>query len=192
MIPRICLPFILSLLLLACATNNNIEVVRSYIDTHNSHDIDKSLVYYHDDAVFELKGVWIKEGKAEMRGLEEFDAEMNSHLAVGDIRQSADTIYCRIVENNDWFTALGITNLVHDPVVFVIRDQKIKHIIGYPDEESGKEIEAAFGRVFEWSQKTGDSTVYELLPQGEFVYSTEAGRKWKALFERMQEYDNIP
>ncbi|MEN8797666.1 MAG: hypothetical protein ABF293_00365, partial [Flavobacteriaceae bacterium] len=162
------------------------KTVKDYISIHNAHDIEGSLKYFNPDAVFELKGVWTKQGLADIGGLEEFDAVMNSHLEIKNIRASADTVYCKIVENNNWFSTLGINDLVHDPVIFVIGDNKIKHIIAYPDQETSQAIEAAIGRIFEWSQKNGDSTIFRLLPNGEFQYSTEAGVQWKALFESMQ------
>jgi hypothetical protein len=192
MIIKKSIPLLLGILLIACNEKKNSELIQSYIDMHNTHDVEKSLGYYHEDAVFELKGVWTKKGLDDIRGLEEFDAAMNSHLDLREMRQSGDTVYSRVVENNDWFGAIGITDLIHDPVVFVIEGRKIKNIIGYPDQETGKEIEAAIGQIFEWSQKTGDSAVFELLPKGEFMYSTAAAAQWKALFERMKESDSIP
>ncbi|MGB5237467.1 MAG: hypothetical protein WBM43_11250 [Flavobacteriaceae bacterium] len=186
------IPWLLSLLIFSCGDKRNTDTIKSYIATHNAHDVEAALGYYQTDAVFELKGVWTKKGLDEIRGLEEFDAVMNSHLELKDIREAGDTIYCKIVENNDWFGTMNIANLVHDPVIFVMRNNKFKHIIGYPDQQTGLEIEAAMGLIFQWSAKATDSVIYELLPNGAFVYSTEAGHKWKALFERMQKSDSIP
>lgn len=192
MILKISIPLLAWILLIACSEKENTELIQSYFEVHNSHDVEKALSYFSEEAVFELKGVWTKKGLTDLRGLEEFDAVMNSHLELRETKPSGDTVHCRIVENNDWFGAVGITDLIHDPTVFVFEGNKIRHIIAYPDQETGKKIEAAIGRIFEWSQKTGDSAVYGLLPKGEFIYSTEAGHKWKGLFERMRASDSIP
>lgn len=183
---------LVGILLISCNENKKNDLIQSYFEAHNAHEIENSLGYFNEDAVFELKGVWTKKGLNDIRGLEEFDAAMNSHLELIEARQSGDTVYCRIVENNDWFSSVGITRLVHDPTIFVLDGRKIKHIIAYPDQETGEKIEAAIGQIFQWSQQTGDSAVYKLLPEGEFIYSTEAATQWKALFERMKESDSIP
>ena len=185
-------PLLAAILLIACGEKENTDLIQSYFEVHNSHDVEKALSYFSEEAVFELKGVWTKKGLIELRGLEEFDAAMNSHLELKDMRESGDTIYCKVVENNDWFGNMGITDLVHDPVIMVVRDQKINHIIGFPNQETGQEIEAAIEGVFQWSQMHGDSTIYKLLPNGKFQYSNEAGAQWKALFKKMKAKDSVP
>ena len=34
---------------------------------------------------------------------------------------------------------------------------------------------------------TGDSTVYKLIQEGQFIYSTEAANMWMELFEKMKD-----
>jgi hypothetical protein len=170
--------------LFSCSNNSSQELVQSYINVHNTHDIDKALAFYDDTIVFELKNVWVKSGKDAVRTLEEFDAAMNSNLRLEEItvKGDSDSLFCKVIENNDWFKGVGIEDLVHDPTVFVVKNGKITNIIGYPDEQTGKEIEAAIGSIYQWSQANQDSTINELIQEGQFVYSTEAAEKWKDLF----------
>jgi hypothetical protein len=172
------------LLIISCSKEKSQEVVKSYIAAHNAHDIENSLTFYDENIVFELKGVWVKKGLIELRSLEEWDAALNSNLKLESITSVEDTVLCRIVENNDWFRAVDITNLVHDPAVFVVNNGKIKKIIGYPKEKTGKDIEAAIGALYQWSQKAQDSTIYELIHNGQFEYSAKAAEKWLDLFRR--------
>ena len=184
--------FIFSLLIIiSCSKKKTQEVVKSYVTSHNTHDIEKTLTFYDEDIVFELKGVWTKKGLSEMQSLEEWDAALNSNLKLESITSKADTVLCRVVENNDWFGAVNITDLVHDPVVFVIANGKIKTIIGYPSEKTGKEIEAAIGALYQWSQKAQDSTINDLIQNGQFVYSAEAAEKWLELFNRWKASDSL-
>ncbi|MCG2461451.1 hypothetical protein K8352_11875 [Flavobacteriaceae bacterium F89] len=119
--------FIFSLLIaLSCSKGRNQEVVKSYITAHNAHDIKKVLALYDKNVAFELKGVWVKEGLSEMQSLEVWDAALHSNLRLESTTSKEDSVFCRIVENNDWFGAVGITNLVHDPTVFVVKNGKNK------------------------------------------------------------------
>jgi hypothetical protein len=172
------------LLIVSCTKEKPQEVVKSYIAAHNAHDIEKSLTFYDDNIVFELKGVWTKKGLSDLRSLEEWDAALNSNLKLASITSTEDTVFCRVVENNDWFRAVDITDLVHDPTVFVVKNGKIKKIIGSPMEKTGKDIEAAIGALYQWSQKAQDSTINELIHNGQFEYSAKAAEKWLDLFRR--------
>ncbi len=126
-----------------------------------------------------------------MQFLEEWDATLNSNLKLESMTSKGDTVFCRVVENNDWFRAIDITDLVHDPSVFVVNNGKIKKIIVYPSEKSRKEIEAAIGELYQWSQKVQDSTINDLLQNGQFVYSAKAAEKWHDLFNRWKASDNL-
>jgi hypothetical protein len=184
--------FIFSLLIIiSCSKEKTQEVVKSYIASHNSHDIENTLTFYDDNIIFELKGVWTKKGMLEMQSLEEWDAALNSNLKLESISSKEDTVFCRIVENNDWFGAIDITNLVHDPTVFVVNNGKIKKIIGYPSEKTGKEIEAAIGVIYQWSQKAQDSTINDLIQNGQFVYTAKAAEKWLDLFNRWKASESL-
>jgi hypothetical protein len=184
--------FIFSLLIfISCSKEKTQEVVKSFIASHNTHDIENTLTFYDDNIIFELKGVWTKEGLHEMQSLEEWDAALNSNLKLESMTSKGDTVFCRVVENNDWFGAVGITNLVHDPVVIVVNNGKIKQIIAYPSEKTRKEIEAAIGVLYQWSQKVKDSTINDLIQNGQFVYSAKAAEKWLDLFNRWKASDSL-
>jgi hypothetical protein len=184
--------FIFSLLiLLSCSKKKTQDVVKSYVTSHNTHDIEKTLTFFDEDIVFELKGVWTKKGLSEMKSLEEWDAALNSNLKLENIISKADTVFCRVVENNDWFGAVDITDLVHDPVVFIIDNGKIKKIIGYPSKKTGEKIEAAIGALYQWSQKAQDSTINDLIQNSHFIYSAEAAEKWLELFNKWRASDSL-
>ncbi len=184
--------FIFSLLIfISCSKEKTQEVVKSYITAHNTHDIENVLAFYDENIVFELKGVWTKKGVSEMQFFEEWDAALNSNLKLESITSKGDTVFCRVVENNDWFRAIDITDLVHDPVVFVVNNGKIKKIIAYPSEKTGKEIEAAIGVLYQWSQKVKDSTINDLIQNGQFVYSAKAAEKWLDLFNKWKASDSL-
>jgi hypothetical protein len=184
--------FIISLIvLISCSKEKTQKTVESYIAAHNDHDIEKAMTFFDKNIVFELKGVWTKKGLSEIQSLEEWDAALNSNLKLESINLKEDTVFCRIVENNDWLGAVDITDLVHDPTAFVVNNGKIKIIIGYPLEETGREIEVAIGALYQWSQETQDSTINDLILNGQFLYSAKAADKWLDLFKRWKASDSL-
>jgi hypothetical protein len=171
-----------------CTVQDGEKIIRSYEKAHNSHDVEKVLSFYSDDIEFELKGVWVKSGINEVRAITEWDAALNSNLKFESIIREEDSVFCRVIENNDWFGAVNIVNLVHDPVVFIIQDGKIKKIIATPSEKTGMEIQAVIGSVYQWSDMVKDNTIHDLIQNGEFVYSREAAGKWLDLFKRWKTF----
>ncbi len=173
---------IMLFLVVSCSTSPE-SVIVAYEREHNSHDVNGALAFFDDDITFESKGVWIKEGKDEMRMLEEWDSTLNSNLKFTHIRENADSVYCAVVESNDWFRAIGIDNIRHDPVILVLDDSKIEKIIAIPSIESGEVIQSAIKEITDWSAANGDSTIFSLIKNGQFVYSKEHAKTWLALLE---------
>jgi len=44
--------------------------------------------------------------------------------------------------------------------------------------------------IMEWAYQENDSTLLELLPDGEFIYSRESAEKWLKLLERWKQDTN--
>jgi hypothetical protein len=171
-----------AVILIGC-NQNNISVVESYEKLHNSHDIEGAMSLYHDEIEFELAGTWIKSGKAEIRELEEWDRALNSDLEIESIKVKGDSIFCKVIERNDWFKAVGIEKIIHDPTIFIVRNKRIKKIIAIPSGEIGKEIGAKLNSIYTWSNNTNDNTISELIINGEFIYSAESAKKWLILLD---------
>jgi len=174
---------IISLFILSCS-KNNLRLVKTLEDLHNSHDIDGVMSLYHDSITFELVGIWVKSGKEEIRELEEWDSALNSNLKFQTFEIKGDSVFCKVIEKNDWFKAVGIEKIIHDPTVFIIEKGSIKKIIAYPSEKIGKEIGAIIGSIYAWSNKTGDSTIFELIKDEEFIYSEDTAKKWLELLNK--------
>ncbi len=172
------------LIFTSCSKDEAQETVKAYFEAHNNHDVEKELSYYHQDIVFELKNTWTKKGVQEMKSLAVWDSTTNSNLKLESFQIKGDSVLCKVIENNIWFSEVGIKDLVHNPTIFIIKDNKIKKIIAVPSEETGKKIHQAIGSIMQWSKKKGDSTIYELLPNGQFIYSSESALKWITLFEK--------
>ena len=179
------------LIFVSCSKDEAQKTVKAYIEAHNKHDVKKELSFYHQDIVFELKNTWTKKGVEEMETLSLWDSTINSNLKLESFQTKGDSVLCKIIENNDWFSEMNIKDLIHNPVIFLVENGKIKKIIAFPSEETGAKIQQAIRSIMQWSQKKNDSTIYKLIPNGQFIYSSESALKWMALFKKWkfeQEY----
>jgi hypothetical protein len=171
----------------SCTQKNNDLIIR-YEKLHNSHDIDEVMKLFHNDITFELIGTWIKSGKKEIRELEEWDSALNSNLTFKSISIHKDSIFYKVVEKNDWFKGVGIDELFHDPTIFIVKDDKILKIIANPNPETGKKIHKAIQSLYYYSNTARDSTINDLIVDGEFIYSKTAANKWKIIFKDWKDF----
>lgn len=172
------------LIFTSCTHDEAQETVKAYIEAHNKHDVKKEVSFYHQDIVFELKNTWTKQGVEEMESLAVWDSTINSNLKLESFHVKGDSVLCKIIENNDWFSEVNIKDLVHDPTIFLVENGKIKKIVAVPSEETGKKIQQTIGSIMQWSQKKNDSTIHKLIPNGQFIYSSDAALKWMVLFKK--------
>jgi len=175
------------MLMSACSTSPE-SVILAYEREHNAHDVESALSFLTDDIIFDFQGVWVKRGKDALRELEEWDAALNSNLKVTLVRESQDSTYCSVVESNDWFRAIGLEQITHDPVIFITREGKISKIIAAPSMESGPLIMAAMKDISDWSSVVGDTSLSFLIKDGEFLYSKETAARWLVLFQKWNAY----
>jgi hypothetical protein len=177
-------------LLLAISCNQNkIKLVKKYERLHNTHSVESALSLYDDDIKFELVGTWIKSGKKEIGNLEEWDKALNSNLKFESFELKGDSVFCKVIEKNDWFRAIGIEQIIHDPTIFIVSEGLIKKIIANPSKEVGKEIGSKIGSIYSWSDETNDSTIHKLIKKGQFIYSDEAAKSWLKLLDKWNNYN---
>ena len=185
---KIAIIILLAFFTISCE-QNHMSIVKSYEELHNAHDIERTMLLYHDDIKFELIGTWVKSGKSEIRALEEWDKALNSSLKFEAIDSRGDSVFCKVIEKNDWFKAVGIEQIIHDPTIFIIHKGLIKNIIVNPTAEIGKEIGIKLGSIYSWSKITNDSTIHDLIIDGEFIYSVESAKKWLILLDNWNKHN---
>ena len=160
-----------------------LDRVNAMVEAHNSHDVDKELYYYTDDARFQTVGKWTKDGKEQIRQLLEKDALLNSHLTYTFCRESADTVTCRVREENDMLRAAGIDAIYYDSAVHTFEGLYITEIRVKQSAESEQALEQASASFNRWaSQKYGEALA-QLSGSGGNI-SKENVAQWLALMRR--------
>ena len=163
------------------------ELILAYMEAHNCHDVEAALAFLAEDIRLGLPGVWIKEGKAEIRSLEQWDAAINGQLRFCEIEVDGDTVTCTSVESNDWFRLAGIDEIGYDSVVITTSDGQIAGITAVISPEGAEQISTALGAVIAWASEERAEVPETLMPGGEFIYSAEAAERWLALLHEWRQ-----
>ena len=121
--------------------------------------------------------------------MEKWDSTLNSNLKFESFKVSGDSVFCKVIEKNDWFKAVGIEQITHDQTIFITSKGRIKKIVANPSEDIGKEIGAKLRAIYFWSKTTKDGTINELIKDGELIYSEESAKKWLNLLAKWNKYN---
>jgi len=157
------------------------------VQAYNSHDVEKLMSFYTDDIRFEVVGFFVKEGKEDIRKLTEYDAAVNVHMSISNIKVSGDTVTFTLIESNDWFRLAGVEELIYEPNRIVFHGGLIKEIKTEITPESAKAAGEAWQAIMQWASKERSEELADLMPGGEFIYSAESARKWLALLRQWRE-----
>lgn len=171
--------------LLSCTPKPE-EILKSYVEAYNSHDIDKVMSLYIDDVTFENVGVWTKQGKHEVRKITEWDAATHIHMHVSDIEVVGDTVTFYLIETNDWLKLAGIGEW-HYKGSIVVHNGLIRKLRAEITEQSLKTFQKAWQSIMGWASKERSSELAELMPDGEFLYGEKVAKKWLVLLQEWRE-----
>ena len=185
-------PVFLTLLFLSSFTiwgcsSHLVDQLRAYETAHNNHDIDQILTLVTDDIQFNLVGMPVKEGKGQMRAIEEWDAAVNGHLTFTNLRVRGNTVTCQVVEQNDLFKLYGIDEVHYQSVTFVFHDGLIGEIRARMSDESYAAINEAMQSFLQWASQERSQALAVLMPQGEPIYSVDNASLWLALVGEWRE-----
>jgi len=160
------------------------ERVHEYEATNNAHDIEKLMIFYADDIVFEIVGVWVKRGKKAVRELAEWDRATNMRMTISNVKVSGDTVTLKLVETNDWWRLAGMGVVEYDPCVMVFREGLISEMRTTMTRASLDAYARVWPSIIKWARDYRSEDLRELLPGGHFKYSGEHAQKWLALLRQ--------
>jgi hypothetical protein len=152
-----------------------IALAKTYIDTHNSHDLDAVMKLYHPEASFQLSmGRALVKGEAAIRELERFDAIAGSLLVPQSWSARPDGKGWRVsvdavIENSRIFSALGLHIVIARPQAPVLRFENglITHSEQPPlRAECLSLIGAGFQQAAQWLQQRRSPLAPALLKDG--------------------------
>ena len=156
------------------------DKVKAFEETYNSHDVEKIMSFYADDALHEVPGTFLLKGKKELRDLAEYDKVLNFHLSFKQCKVEGDTITCELTVIDDWTRTAGIQKVTYSSKI-VFKDGLIKQWITVPTSESAQAINNLVRSLMEYASKEKPQLLKEMMPEGKFIYNAENARKLLAL-----------
>ena len=162
------------------------DIVRGYLDSHNRHDIEKALSYYHENASFHVQG---QPPITDLRKLEAWDAAISSNLVYESWEVKGDImIVGTIIEKNNWFSHAGIAEIVYKPgTKITLKDGKIYRIeVATMTGASLSALNTMFEDFFQWTYENYPEKLNELMPGGIFDYNEKNAATWFHLMDAWQ------
>lgn len=91
--------------------NSLIDLVKTFQDRVNQHDVENIMYMFTEDATFEIVGLSKFKGKQNVKNVFEYDVGVNTNLDFINFKSEGDTVHCQILERNDRLDAIGIDEL---------------------------------------------------------------------------------
>jgi hypothetical protein len=175
-------------LMLACGQKPS-EVIQAFQEAYNNGTADEVMSLYAEDASFQIRELFNLQGQEALRGLTEYHQALHTKLQFGELEVRGDTVFCRIIENNDWIEMVELRELSYEGKVVVRRG-----LIAAIDAKFTPEGDRAFRRVVmlmrDWARAERPEQLAELMPGGEFVYNAENAEKYLSLMRDF--WKNVP
>ena len=80
---------------------NLIDLVESFQERVNQHDVEKIMTMFTEDATFEDVGLSKFAGKQQVKIIFEYDVGVNTNLQFINCKSECNTVHCKILERND-------------------------------------------------------------------------------------------
>lgn len=170
---------------MSCGTRLE-DKVKAFEDICNSHDVEKIISLYTEDAVHEVPGQFLLRGRKELRGLAEYDSVSNTHFFFRQCKAEEDTVTCEFIATDDWIKTVGIEEAYY-AAKFVFSDGLIKQWIAEPTPETAQLLDQVFSSFAEWISKERPQQLKEMAPEGRFIYNAENAKKSLRLLREWQE-----
>lgn len=179
---------VLSILLLAAlsCSPKPVNIVKSYQEAYNNHDLEGVLALYAEDVSFEVVGQIALQGKEQLQALTEYDFVLNIHMSCGPIKTKGDSVMCRLTETNDWLKTAGIKR-AHYLTTIVVRNGLIQSVRAELTPETDQVFEMILEPLLKWASKYKPELLAEMMPEGTFVYNADNAKKSLSLLQEWKE-----
>ncbi|NIN00544.1 MAG: hypothetical protein GTO24_21410 [candidate division Zixibacteria bacterium] len=163
-----------------------VDLVKAYGHAYNSHDLAELLPLFAEDATFDLMGQFVLKGKEDIRNVAEYDFALHIHMTIDQVVQKGDTVFCELIEMNDWLEVSKIDEAFYS-AQFVVERGLIKHIRGTPTPETEKAFEEVLTPLLKWASEHKPEQLAEMMPEGKFVYNAENAEKSLAILREWKQ-----
>jgi hypothetical protein len=140
--------------------------VREFVSRFGSRNSGAIAGLFAEDAVFEIRGLGVVlSGRAAIRELAGYGAEVRSQMRLQELFQVGDTIQASLVETNDWLVFLSVPAVTYR-ARFVFRRGRIVEAVVEPELESKEALKVALADFIFWLTANDPVLLGRVLPGG--------------------------
>jgi hypothetical protein len=173
--------------------NHLIDLVKSFQESVNQHEVDKVMSMFAEDAEFEIVGVSKYSGKRQIKNVFEYDVGVNTELKFIDCKSEGNTVRCQALERNDRLAAIGISEVKYTSSIFVFIDRQIQSFISELPPEVVRYNLEVWQKFIPWLSNNYPAECARMItPKGRFIYNRKNGRDVVPLLRRWRkEQENL-
>ena len=168
---------------------NLIDLVESFQERVNQHDVEKIMTMFTEAATFEIVGLSKFSGKQNVKNIFEYDVGVNTNLQFINCKSEGNTVHCQILEHNDRLDAIGIDELKYSSssCIIAFKDNLIQSFKAEIPPESVQYNAKMWKKFIPWiMEHYQDEYARMFMPDGRFIYNRENEsdvvqllRKWR-------------
>jgi len=176
---------VLFIILSACSPSP-VELTKRFTTTYNTHDVNKIVALYTNNAVFEVVGKLSFKGKNQIYRVTQYDSVLNIHMTISNILMRADTAFYNLTETNDWYKTAGI-DATHYKMKLIFKKDLITHLQAEVKPETQKAVSQVLSPFVKWAAENNTDILKEMMPEGKFIYNAENAKKSLSLLLKWKE-----
>ncbi len=167
---------------------NLIDLVESFQERVNQHNIEKIMAMFTEDATFEIVGFSKFAGKQQVKIIFEYDIGVNTNLEFINCKSEGNTVHCQLLERNDRLDAIGIRELKYSSCILTFKDGLIQSFAAEIPPEFVEHNSKILKKFIPWlTENHPDDYARMFMPDGRFIYNRENGRDVVPLLRKWSE-----
>ena len=167
---------------------NLIDLVKTFQEKVNQHDVEKITTMFTEDATFEIVGLSKFSGKQQVKNIFEYDIGVNTNLQFMNCNSEGNTVHCQILERNDRLDAIGISELKYNSCIFNFKNGLIQSFAAKIPADFVEHNRKILKKFIPWLiENHPDDYSRMFMPDGRFIYNRENGRDVVPLLKRWSE-----
>ena len=165
--------------------DNLIDLVKTFQERLNEHNIEKIMSMFSEDATVERVGyskfagkqqVKINfeydSGKQQIKNILEYQDEVNSNYQFTNYKSEGDTVHCQSSQRNDIIDAIGVSGRGYNSCIFTFKDGLIQSVAVEIPPESVEQNSKILKKLIPWlTEKYPNEYVRMFMPDGRFIYN---------------------
>ena len=180
---------------------NLIDLVKTFQERVNEHNIEKIMSMFTEDATVETVGYskfagkqQVKivfesySGKEQIKNPLEYQDEVNSNYQFTNYKSEGDTVHCQSSQRNDTLDAIGVSGRGYSSCIFSFKDGLIQRVTFDPPPDSVEQNSKILKTLIPWfTENYPNEYARMFMPDGRFIYNRENGRDVVPLLRKWSE-----